>query len=143
MPSFPGYATRKSEFPATSLPARIYGAPIRTEGIAAPLLGSHDFGPDCQPKGCRAESYPGSQISPTSSSSALSVNSPKPRFGGNGQYRGNWALLKRAAVAAKGRNRLLAVRRRPVSQSLRVGLPCWLTVRPHGADRQWKEDPPV
>src|ERR1035441_6349763 len=28
-------------------------------------------------------------------------DSPRPRFGGNGQYRGNWALLKRAAVAAK------------------------------------------
>src|ERR1035438_620166 len=55
----------------------------------------------CQPKGPRSETCLGSQISPTSSSSALSVNSPKPRFGGNGQYRGNWALLKRAAVAAK------------------------------------------
>src|ERR1019366_7451703 len=55
----------------------------------------------CQPKGPRSETCLGRQISPTSSSSALSVNSPRPRFGGNGQYRGNCALLKRAAVAAK------------------------------------------
>src|ERR1039458_9663322 len=40
-------------------------------------------------------------MTPTSSSSALSVNSPRPRSGGNGQYRGNWALFKRTAVAAE------------------------------------------
>ena len=39
-------------------------------------------------------------MTPTSSSSALSVNSPRPRCVRNGQYRGNWALLKRTAVAA-------------------------------------------
>src|ERR1022692_1606167 len=55
----------------------------------------------CQPKGPRSETCLGSQISPTSSSSALSVDSPRPRFVGNGQYRGKWALLKRTAVAAK------------------------------------------
>ena len=43
----------------------------------------------------------GRRFSPTSSSSALPVNSPRPRFGGNGQNRGNLPLLKRTAVAAK------------------------------------------
>src|ERR1039458_9306213 len=55
----------------------------------------------CQPKGPRFETCLGSQISPTSSSSALSVNSPKPRFGGNGQYRGNWALLEESGGGGK------------------------------------------
>ena len=40
-------------------------------------------------------------MTPTSSSSALPVDNPLPRCVGNGQYRGNWALLRRNAVAAK------------------------------------------